>query len=224
VRVLALAVVVAACDGGGDVVDVPAFRFTQPEGIGEIYPDGVARFDVAWETDATADRGLEIELRLEGTNPVGATYAGPRAALVDGHALWGLGAGPSGTFQLVGDILDGDDTLATFTSPAIIIVQGAKLRDAELTLPDANGERDLWVTVSTASVLVLELVAVPDANPTARTSLGRISVASDLAPIGRVFAWDAALAAGDYTVVAEVSANDDAVRYTDGMSVVHWNP
>jgi hypothetical protein len=223
VRVLAL-VALAACGDRGGATEIPSFRFTQPEGVGELYPDGVARFDVAWETDAAADRDLQIAMHLDGTNPAGASYDGPTAALVDGHARWGVGNGPSGTFRLVAEILDGDDTLATVAHPGVIIVQGAKLRDAELTLPDGNGERDLWVTVSTASVLVLDLVASPDAVPGTRTSLGRISVASDLAPIGRVFGWDAALPAGDYTVVAEVSANDDAVRYTDGMSRVHWTP
>ncbi|HUQ08419.1 MAG TPA: hypothetical protein VM261_38275 [Kofleriaceae bacterium] len=223
----ALAVaLLAACGGAGD--REPSFRFTQPEpgGVTEVYRRGVQPFAVAWDTDATAADALDVVLRLDGTSPAGATYASPPFPLADGAGAWSLDDGRPGSFRLTAELRDRADgsTLATATHGGIVIAQGIELRDTELTFTAATTERDIWVQTSTASVMVLDLVAIPDTAPTTRVSLGRASVASDLAPVGRVFAWDTALPAGTYTIAGDISAAGDSIHYRDGSSRVTWTP
>jgi hypothetical protein len=224
---LTTSLVLAVGCGGDSLRDPPSFRFTQPEpgGVVEVYRNGVQPFEVAWETDADEWTAFHTQLilRLDGVSPVDATHS-RYASIGAGAASWSLSGRP-GTFRLSAELRDENDwTLGTVEHSAIVIAQGIELRDAELTFTAATTERDIWVQTSTASVMVVDLVAMWDGAPTVRHPLGRATVASDLAPVGRVFAWDETLPAGGYTIAGDISAAGDTLRYSDGYARVTWTP
>jgi hypothetical protein len=116
--------------------------------------------------------------------------------------------------------------LATAWAPAVVVLQGAHFRAERLTFTSADVERGVWIEATVARQISVELVASAGG---ADHVLARTTIASDLAPIGRVFAWTGAdlagvpLGAATYAVALAVTTAD-GLRYRVGGLTVDWQP
>ena len=136
----------------------------------------------------------------------------------------------AGTFQLVATARAGTEVLAEARSTAIVIVQGVEFRDRELAFAGADVERDVWITATLGQPIDVELTATARGAAAPTYLLATTTIASDLAPIGRVFRWTgaardgAALPAGSYDVAVTVRPRIRAGSYQVGGLVVRWAP
>jgi hypothetical protein len=123
---------------------------------------------------------------------------------------------------------DGDGAvLATGEAPGLLIVQGARFREPELTFTADVASRDIWMTTVTATTIRAQLV-LRGAGDDLVISDG--TIASDLAPVGRVVTFtgrtvdDRPVPAGDYQAVLVMHARADTVTYEQAGLVIHWQP
>lgn len=225
-RAALLVIAIAGC-GADDEAAVRSFRFTAPSGAAEIVPVPGRTVAVAWQAEVTGAVQAAIELRP--VAPTGAPIALGTVAAEAGAMTWTVPdpAPRGGIYQLAARLVDdGGGALDDVRSTAIVVMQGAEFRDATLAFSGADVDRDLWITVTTASVIDVELFLAADAAAP-RQVLARASVASDLAPIGRVFRWSgetvdgAAVPAGDHLAFLEVRGDATYVR---GGLQVRWTP
>lgn len=218
----------------GACADPPAtvtdLRLTAPVGVAELVPMPGEALTVAWT--ATATGAATLRLALAPGRPGDPEVALGDVDLALGALTWPLPAPAprAGTFQIVAVAHAGADVLAERRGSAIVIVQGVEFRDAELTFAAADVERDVWITATLGQPIDVELRATPRGAAAPSYLLATTHIASDLAPIGRVFRWtgaaldDAALPAGSYDVAVTVAPQGRAGTYQAGGLVVHWAP
>jgi len=193
VAVLALA---PGCDGGEPLRD---FTITEPGLLGDAARTSMGTsLAVAWDADADAD--LDVVLRLEGVT-------------------WAIEPGRIGLYRLHADVLDGDALQGSFAGGQVML-PGVEFRDATLDFAGSSSERDVWITV--AGLTPLDVTIEVSSGSGVVGTLGQAIVATDLAPIGRVFAWDAQLPAGSYTLRARIER--EGVTFVDGATQVTWRP
>lgn len=222
---IACSAVLAGCDDGAPAA-VRSFRFTAPGPAVEVLPVPGEQLALAWQADVDGD--VRATLALRPVTPSGPALALGEAAVADGGATWTVPDPPprGGLYQLAASLRAGDDELAAITAPAIVIVQGVEFRDRALAFTGADPERDLWITAATASVLEVELYLAERADGP-RAVLARSTVASDLAPIGRVFRFTgttvdgAPIPAGEHLAFLEARGRATYVR---GGLTLTWTP
>jgi hypothetical protein len=226
-RALVLAMVgLAACADEGGGATIYDFHFTEPGPAVELLPVPGETMPIAWTVDSSDPVG--IRLSLDSVNPPGSgsvVYVGPADA---GHATWTMPDPPlrGGIYHLVAQLECCGASLGEFTATTIVVVQGVEFRDPVLSFTGADVDRDLWITATTASVIDVELYLAAAADAP-RLVLARTTVASDLAPIGRVFRFTgqtvdgADVPAGDHLGFLEVRGRATYVR---GGLALHWAP
>jgi hypothetical protein len=205
------------------------FRFTAPGPAIELVPVPGESLAIAWT--AEHDGALDVDLELRPTNPPGDPIGLGLASIDDGAFTWPLPADAprAGLYQLVAGVRDGERLLDETTSPSIILVQGAEFRDTALTFTGAQTDRDIWIRATLASIIEVE-VFLADTSTSPRHVLARFSVASDLAPIGRVIVFNGTtldgdpIPAGTHHAFIEILARDGTATYLrDGLTVT-WTP
>lgn len=215
--VIAMVALAGACDD--QRLD---FRFTEPGALSEANRTSLGvQLAIAWQADAAP--GLEVAFRLEGVSPAGARRESERFLVDDGVAAWfrGLSADPIGLYKLHADLHDGAEQLATFDGGQVML-PGVAFRDAGLDFAGSSPDRDVWLTAASLEQMVVD-IRVYDVAGRLIDSLGQAVIASDLAPIGRVFAWDTSLPAGRYELEAFV-AEDLGSGRVDSRTQVTWRP
>ena len=224
-RALLAIVAVAGCGGGA--AEVETFQFTMPGAALEIVPVPGEPVAIAWI--AAGDPGVAVDLVLRPRTPPGPDLALGTRALADGGLAWSVPdpAPRAGLYQLRATLRDGATVLDEVAAPTVVLLQGAEFRDAALTFTGAGTERDLWITVTTASIVEVEVFLAGPAG--LRRVLARATVASDLAPIGRVYPFTgqtvdgAAIPAGTHDAFLEVRPPAHAAYLRGGLTVT-WTP
>ena len=225
-------IAMTACGEDSGAPRVDELRLTAPVGVVELVPVPGEALAVTWRADTEGADDVRLALALEPGRVGDPVVPMLDAALVDGAATWTLPS-PSprpGTFQLTARAYVDDVELATTRSAAIVLVQGVEFRDRALAFTAADVERDVWITATLGLPIDIELVATPAGAATPRHVLARGRIASDLAPIGRVFVWTGtdldgvALPGGSYDVTVDVTPRDRPVGYTAAGLTVTWTP
>lgn len=220
---------VAACADDAPTATVRSFRFTAPGAAIEIVPVPTEALRVTWTADS--DGAIAVELALVPTRPAGPAIPLGTAAIADGGLTWAVPAAAprAGLYQLTATLRAEAVELAAVTASTIVILQGVEFRDPVLAFRGTDLDRDLWITATTASILDVE-VYLATAATAPRQVLARASIASDLAPIGRVFTFTGqtvdgvAIAAGDHLGFIEARARDGAVTYRRDGLALRWEP
>lgn len=225
--VVVVALLVAACDVA------PAVRtlaVTAPAAPVEVVPVAGEGLSVAWRFDAERADEIEVTVALA---PVadGAEVPLSAATLAAGAVLWPVPAAPPepGVYRaLVRATLDGE-VLAEAAAPGLVVMQGVRFRDAELTFTSDPTTRDLWLTTVVASESRALLYLAPTIDGPRRVFADAV-IASDLAPVGRVVTFTGAavdgtaIPPGDHQAFVEVRTRGDSLRYQRGGLLVHWRP
>ncbi|MBP8805489.1 MAG: hypothetical protein KBG48_06805 [Kofleriaceae bacterium] len=229
-RLAALAAVACAvAPGCAAPPAVDELRVLSPTAAVEVVPVAGYPLGATW---SYAGDPAEVALTLVPDRAGGATVPLGRTPATAGAATWTVTAPAPrhGTYRLRADAyLTGvAAAAATAWAPAIVLMQGASFRDSTLTFTGADPERDVWVEATVGRPIAIELVARRDgAGPP--QILARGSIASDLAPIGRVYRWPtvdvdgAPVEAGTYAVVLAVTSADGERYLVDGLEVA-WQP
>lgn len=227
VGMIAVGMIAACGDDRGPALR--EFRFTRPGPALELVPVPDEPVVVAWEADG--DGALAVDVTLVPVNPPGRPRVVGTARLDEGGVTGAIGLTPprAGIYQIAATIRDGATVIDERTATSIVLVQGAEFRDAAVTFTGGAGDRDLAVTATTASIIGIELYLAADvAAP--RWVIARGSIASDLAPIGRVYTFTgttiegAAIPAGTHGAFLEITTRDGAVRYQRGGLSLTWTP
>lgn len=233
---------VAACDPVSTPgPTVRAFRFTAPATPVELVPIAGDWVDCAWTYDVDYADQLSVTVQAVPTAGEGGSAWLASVPLASGSALYVVPATtawvpplnviPAGVYQLVATVYDdgASAVLAEATAPGLLVVQGVRFRDAELTFTADVARRDIWMTTVTATVALATVSLTPAAGGT-RQVISQATIASDLAPVGRVITFtghtldDVAIPAGDYPAVVEIRARGGTVTYERGGLTIHWQP
>lgn len=225
-------VAIAACADDHGPPRVDGLRLTAPVGVVELVPVPDEALAITWRADTDGADDVRLALTLEPDRPGDPIVPVADVALADGAATWSLPSPPprAGTFQLAARAYTGALELAATRSAAIVLVQGVEFRDRALAFTAADVERDVWITATLGRPIDVALVATPTGAAAPRYPLAHASIASDLAPIGRVFTWTGvdedgtAIPAGSYAVTVDVTPRDRPVGYTAGGLTVTWTP
>jgi hypothetical protein len=199
------------------------FRITEPGLLSEAPRNSLGvQLPLAWEADAAP--GLEVAFRLEGVSPAGARRESERFLVADGQASWfrDLAPDPIGLYTLHADVYDGAERLDTFDGGQQVMLPGVIFREAGHDFAGSTQDKDVWLIAASLAQMTVS-IRVYDVADRQVASLGDTVIASDLAPIGRVFAWDTALPAGRYDLEAFVHEPFGSGR-VDSRSQVIWRP
>ena len=231
--------------GGCALPDDPAptlddLRFTEPADAVELVPVPGNTLRFAWSNDEADAADLQISIGAVPTAGDPVSYWLAQGAYPDGAAsyqvvappLWVIPVAappPAGVYRLHATAWYGGDVVADAWATGLLVVQGASFRERELTFTADESDRDIWLTTVTATVAraVVFLADTPDGP---RQVLSDATIASDLAPVGRVITFtgrtidDVAIPAGTYQAFIEVRAHDGAQRYVMGGLTIHWQP
>lgn len=237
---LACAALALGCTSTDEpAVVVRAFTLTAPDLAFELVPVAGELVDVGWTHDADHGERARVSIIAAPTGP-GAAGEIAWGALTDGAARYVVPPGgsgllpvpppiPAGVYQLVGRVRADGVQLAESTAPGLLVMQGASFRERELTFTSDVTLRELWMTTVTAT-LARATVYLTTLAGDGRWVVSAATIASDLAPVGRVVTFtgrtidDVAIPAGDYRARVEMSARGGTVTYTQGDLVVHWQP
>lgn len=223
--------------------EVDSFAVVEPAASVELVPAPGETVSVAWTYEADADDARELLVAVEAV-PAGAD-AGPwlgsaplfdrRLAFVVPPGPGGAGAtfiGPSpqtppaGVYQLVATVEDEHEALAADTAAGLLVVRGAWLRDDSLSFRGSDPDRDIWMTTVTASVARVTLTLWGAETWTVDEG----TIASDLAPVGRVVTFTgldvdgAPIPAGTYLAQLTISDLDGGRALLVDTAVIDWQP
>lgn len=223
---LALAAVVVATPACGEAARVDEVRVTAPADLVELVPVPGDELTLAWTVRGAGP--LTVAATLVPDRVGGPSIAVGRWDADVGGAIWRVPDPPPqhGTYRIRVEVAADGAILATAEAQAIVVMQGAHFRDSALTFSAADAERDLWIEATVGRPVTVELRA--DAGADARR-LFRGTIASDLAPVGRVLRWPAvdldgaALPAATYAVWLDLTAADGERYRVDGLTVT-WTP
>jgi hypothetical protein len=233
---IGLAAALAACggddaDGAGPLVD---FVFVEPDGFAELVRGDTV--DVTW--DVTTAPGLELRLDVlpggDPTTPLPLRWTD----LAPGTLAWdGTVQGArllAGHFELRATALtSGEEVLQHVDGGAqhLIVLQGVRFRDQTLAFTGAQANRELVLTTVTRSVMEMTLALDPDTGADGdELPLLTASIPGELVPTTRSYpftgrtAADDAIAAGTYTLIAQVRARGGANTYVDYGPQLTWAP
>lgn len=219
--------------------EVHAFALTAPAAPVELVPVAGDLLPMAWTYDADQADAIDVVIEAvpttagQGSTPLAwaPLTAGAATFVVppDASGVLPLPPGiPLGVYQVRGHARDGADELASALAPGLVIMQGAAFRAADLRFTGADLERDIWMTTVTATVA--RAVVSLQATGGARYPISDATIASDLAPVGRVITFtgrtidDQPIPAGDYAVEVEMHARGNTVTYRRGGLTLHWLP
>ena len=196
--VLAVAALATAACEPAPAPAVRAFRVTAPAAAVELVPTPADFVDVVWTYDA--DDAEHLAVTIQAVPTVGETSASwlASALLANGSAryvvpavnVWvpPLNVVPAGVYQVLATVYADGDVLAESTAPGLLVLQGVEFRDRDLTFTSDVAQRDLWMTTVTATV-ARATVYLTSAVGGARQVISQATIASDLAPVGRVITF-----------------------------------
>jgi hypothetical protein len=212
----ALLALAPACDG------LREFTITHPDELLSQADRSLATvLLVTWEADATP--GMDVVFRLEGVSPEGVRHESERFPVDDGNAYWIIGDPTAvGLYRLHADVYDGSERLESFSDRQVIL-PGVEFRAPTHDFAGSSQDRDVWITSATIRPMLVGIQVYDDAGRSVG-SLGMSVIASDLAPVGRVYTWNASLPAGTYALEAFVDSAQYSAGRIDDRSQVTWRP
>ncbi|MEZ4404122.1 MAG: hypothetical protein R3B06_29135 [Kofleriaceae bacterium] len=227
----AVLALVAGCAGPAPAT-IADLRVTAPTGAAEVVPVADEALAIAWTATVTGAVDLTLALVPDQPSNPAVTLATVDAAA--GQLRWLVPRPPPapGTYRLTATATDaaGGAALATAAASAIVVVQGVVFRAAALTFTGADPERDVWLTVTNGQPIDVALELSPPGQAGPRVTVATATIASDLAPVGRVLRFDgttvdgAPLAGGSYDAHLVVTPPARPTGYqVDGLTI-HWTP
>lgn len=239
---LAVTLAAAACALPEDAEPTPEvtdLRLVEPAAATELVPVPGNTVGFRW-TAATAhadDVILAIDVVSTAADQTalwltgGPIAAGAAQYTVVTPPVWLLPEGPpppAGVYRLHATAWHDGVALADAWAAGLLVVQGASFREHELTFTADPNARDIWMTTVTATV-ARAVVYLAERFDAPRLVISDATIASDLAPVGRVVTFtgrtldDVAIPAGTYQAFVEIEAMNHQ-RYIMGGLTVHWTP
>lgn len=230
------ALALAACaddEPAGDPLD--DFVLTSPDGFVELIPTSTV--ELAWDVTARPPLSLELDLDLVGS--VEPALVIHHAQLAPGSFTWdGLDTRNQpalpGNYQVRAIAVEpsfGTVDARPGDNAHLVVVQGVRFRDGELSFTGAQSSRELALTTVNRSVMAMTLALDPDpAVEGDELPLLTANVPGELVPFARTYpftgrtAADAPVPGGRYQLVALIAAEDGARHYRVAGPGLSWAP